>query len=106
MFDVSHDADDLTTISIRRVEFESLPDRIFAREILAREHLVYERDLGRVFAVFGLKETAANEIDAHRFEVIRTHDVEQPARLLARRRRWLAFEHDGRKVCAFKRKSI
>src|SRR5215813_5918493 len=102
---MSHDADNLTTVRIRRVEFESLSDRIFVRKILAREHLIDERDRRRVFAVFSREETTANEIDAHRFEVIRTHDVEQPGRILSGRRR-LSFEHDGWKVCAFKRQSI
>src|SRR6185503_20613918 len=100
MFDVSHDADDLAVLRIRRVEFESFADRIFVGEILAREYVIDECNLWCVFAVFSREETTANEIDAHRFEVIRTHDVEQPTWILARRRRRLAFEYDGRKVCA------
>src|SRR6185369_16041122 len=106
MLDVTHDADNLAALRVRRVEFESLADRIFVGEILPREHLIDERYEGRVFAVFSREETTANEIDAHRFEVIRTHDIEQPVRILARRRRGLTFEHDRRKVCTFKRKTI
>ena len=54
----------------------------------------------------GVEVASLDQRDLHRLEVIGVDRVEDAVWFLPLRRWWLSFDHERRKVCSFKRKSI
>ena len=89
--DLGHD---VTLVILARINRDAFANRIFPREILFRQSLIYDYDPWRIRCVAVVEGAAAQERDFQGSKIISGDDFEIGARHLPGRRLWrsLAYE--------------
>src|SRR5205814_582216 len=99
MLYVGDDPDDISinfgVIGSAKVNVEALADRVFTREEIPRHRSVDDCNARRASRVLFCEKAAPQELNAHRFEIIRTNREVNGVWLLARLVKRLALDFEA-----------